>query len=276
MKKHILGIVALFIGGSIFVACNKKDVATVVPDSLTAMTQEFVTVQDIDENIETETDLALDARGGGGGNLGGCPEVTVVPDDGTFPKTITFDYGIDGCEGPHGRIRKGQIVVEISDSLRNAGATKTVTFVDFSVDDIQIAGNRTFVNNGTDEVGNVSFTKTGTMNFTFPDGGTSERTYSYTRTQTRGAETHFRFDDVFEITGASNGINKNGVAYSSEILETIIKRNNCPWIPRGVVALTFDGKTRTINYGNGTCDRFAEVTFPDGGTKIIRIHHRWW
>jgi hypothetical protein len=275
MKKHILGIIALFFVGSIFVACNKEDVAT-VPESLSALTQEFVTVQDLDEDIETETDLALDARNGGGDHLGDCPEVTVVPDDGSFPKTITFDYGEEGCEGPHGRIRKGQIVVEISDNLHNAGATKVVTFVNFSVDDIQIEGTRTFVNNGTDEVGNVSFSKTGSMNFTFPDGATSERTYSYTRTQIEGASTDLRFDDVFEITGSSNGVNKNGVAYSSEILEALIKRNNCRWIVKGIVALTFDGNTRTINYGDGTCNRFAEVTLPDGTTHIIRLHNRWW
>jgi len=275
MKKHILGIVALFFVGSIFVACNKEDVGTVIPDSLSTVTQDFVTVQGIDENIETETDLALDARGGGGGNLGGCPEVSVVPDDGSFPKTITFDYGTDGCEGPHGRIRKGQIVVEISDSLRHAGATKTVTFVNFSVDSIQIEGNRTFVNNGTDDTGNISFSKTGSMNFTFPDDATSERTYSYTRSQIEGAETHLRFDDVFEITGSSNGINRKGVAYSSEILEALVKRNNCPWIVKGIVALTFDGNTRTINYGDGNCDPLAEVTLPDGTTHTIRINrHR--
>ena len=45
-----------------------------------------------------------------------CPEVTHSADPGTFPQTITIDYG-DECEDRHGRIKSGLIVIEISGPL---------------------------------------------------------------------------------------------------------------------------------------------------------------
>ncbi|MAT53343.1 MAG: hypothetical protein CMN32_02600 [Saprospirales bacterium] len=257
--------------GVFLTACNKEDLTLGFEDSeqMVASTDQ-TTSEDLYADVEDQVDLAIETRGAGQD----CPEVTVEPADGSYPRTITIDFG-DGCEGPNGRIRKGQIVVTVSDTMSNEGATRTTTFVDFFIDDAQIEGTKTLTNLGPDADGNVTFQRTVDGQITFPNGDVATWQADHFITQIEGADTPTCFDNVFAITGGSSGVNRHGKAYSTEILEPVIRKKTCPWRVAGVLSLTVEDKTVTIDYGDGSCDRKAILTAPDGTQHVILIK-KWW
>lgn len=279
MKKLLLTLATVFALTLVFTACNKNnDDTDVALTKDVTTTEDLATAQDLFQSTEDEIDYELEERGPTGPNGPVCPTVTVSPTDGSFPRTVTIDYGTDGCEGPDGRVRRGQIVVTQTDSMRNAGAVRVATLVDFYVDDAHLQGTKTWANQGFDAEGNVTLTRTVEgASITFPDGDVITWQANHTITQIAGGATPQRFDDVVQITGNSSGVNRNGVAFSNIISDAdpLIKRKSCPWVESGTMEMTVGDRTRSINYGDGVCDRFAFLTLNNGQT--IRIHIRnWW
>lgn len=270
MKKNLFLLSMLFALPFLFTACNKDDKAT---DDMEVVTSEDVlTAQDLVEDTEAEVDYELDSRD----PEDDCPIVTITPNDGSYPRTITIDYGTEGCEGLNGRIRKGVIEVTLSDTMINAGAVRTVTFVGFSVDDVQIAGSKSLTHNGLNAEGQRTFTReVSDMSLTFPNGEVIEWEAVQQLTLVEGTGTPQRIDDVMQIEGGSSGVNRNGNPFTSQITTPLIKPFTCPWVVSGVREVTVNDHTWSLNYGDGDCNKFAEMTRPNGTTKIVVIR-RWW
>ncbi len=249
----------------LFTSCEKDNALTTEEQLETS--DEVATAVDLVEDVEEQVDLAVELRGGDGD---GCPTITVTPDDKTFPRKVVIDYG-DGCKGKNDRVRKGKIVVTQSKPMNETGAVREVTYVKFYIDDAKIEGSRKVTNQG-----NHTFKHEIVSKITFPDGKVVERKATHTFKQIAGADTpNIRLDDVFAITGGSNGVNHKGTSYSVEITKALIKKRACPWIVAGEKVVTMGDRTMTINYGDGECDRKATATLPSGETKEIRLH-RWW
>ena len=139
-----------------FVACNKDEDVSTGDDLETLTSEDVLTAQDLIQDTQEEIDYELENRD----PEDDCPIITIDPNDGTFPRTITIDYGTEGCEGWNGRIRKGIIQVVVTDTMINEGATRTVTFIDFSVDDVQVEGVKTLTNTGLNDEGQRTFSRT--------------------------------------------------------------------------------------------------------------------
>lgn len=265
MKKVFFLIAALLMGVALFQSCKKDEAA-----DLNVMTSEdLATNEDFSEEIDFAADVAIEDRGSGGA----CPTVTLAQPWGTWPNTITIDYGPDGCTGPNGEhLLRGKIIIEQSDDMFSAGAVRTKTFDGFFVDDVEVEGTKSWTNNGKDAAGNWSYTKTATgMVLRYPDGTTTSWNHTHTSTLVQGGNTLTHWDNVWSTTGNSSGTNRNGVNYTSTITEPLIKRATCRWISEGLVEFTRDGQTATLDFGNGTCDRFGTLTLPNGDTVIIKL-----
>lgn len=271
MKKVLFSFVALSI---FFASCNKETQQEIIEESVTT-SEDIAALENLTQDTEDEVDMIIDEINTNSLVTNECPTVTVTPDDGSFPRTVTIDYGTDGCEGPNGRIRKGQIIVTQTDFMRIGGAVRTVSLQDFSIDDVAIEGTKTWTNQGYDEDGNVSITRQVSKTITYPDGTQASWEVNHTLSQIEGADTEAWMDNVYQITGGSSGINRNGVAFSATITEPLTKNKFCRWIQSGVKEYTFGEYARTLDYGDGTCDNKAEVTFANGQTRIIRIR-AWW
>ena len=254
----------------LFTACKKDEETTIQREQIMAA-EDQTSANDLYEDVDEQVDQAIETRGGGGD----CPTVTIDPIDGSYPRTMTVDFGTDGCTGPDGRTRKGQIVVNLTDSLANPGAIRTATFVDFYVDDAHLEGTRTLINQGLDGNGNLTFSRAVVGGkITFPNGESASWEANHLLTLVEGSNTAILLDNVWEITGGATGVNRNGKAFSTEIVTPLLKRRACRWTVSGTKMLTIDDKILTIDYGNGDCDRKAVVTGPNGGTREILI--RWW
>jgi hypothetical protein len=264
-----------FCGALLFTAC-KKDETTAVQTEQFVASEDQTTADNLYQDVDDQVDEAIETRGGGD-PTSVCPVITITPDDGSYPRTMTIDYGTDGCPGPGGRTRKGQVVVVLSDTLIQPGATRTVNFVDFYIDDAKIEGTRTLLNEGFDANGNIKLNRTVTNGkITFPNGEYATWEAAHIVQQVEGGNTpNVVLDNVFEITGGSSGVNRHGKSFQVTITEPLVKKRGCFWIVEGVKTLTVETKTATIDYGDGTCDNKAEVTLPNGTTKEITIK-RWW
>lgn len=272
-----LAFSALFLG-LLFTACKKEEdnqLTQAETQQIVAAGQDQATAEDLFDDVDYQVDWAIDTRGGGG-TFPDCPTVTLEPADGSYPRTLTIDFG-DGCTGLDGRTRKGQIIVTQSAAFHVAGATRVATLQNFYVDDAHIEGTRTIINQGFDAQGNITFTRTVEGGkITYPDGSQASWQSSYTLTQVEGGNTPLiLLDNVFEITGTGSGVTRNGKEYSVAVTSPLVKRRICAWVVSGVLELTLNSKTVTLDYGNGVCDRKAILTLPNGEQREILVR-RWW
>lgn len=272
MKTIIKLLTSTLIFGLFFTAClpDKEEELTTEEktEQMIISSEDHANSEDFYQDIEDRVDEAIEKSGGGGD----CPTVSASPDWQTYPRTITIDFG-EGCEGPRGRTRKGKIVVEVTDNIFNVNAKRTATLIDFSIDGIEIEGTRTLKNEGYDADGNITISKLVTDGkITFLNGDVATWETDVLLTQTAGGTTPFNlFDNVFEITGNSSGINRNGKAYLVNIKKALVKDKICPWLVSGVLTLTVDNLDVSLDYGDGACDRKAVLTLPNGTEHEILI-----
>ncbi|NQY68813.1 MAG: hypothetical protein HRT72_13955 [Flavobacteriales bacterium] len=203
-----------------------------------------------------------------------------------FPATLTIDFGTEECSCKDGKKRQGKIVAVLTDRRRNAGSITTITLQDYEVDGYLVEGSKVVTNTTSDHQSSWTVEiKDGKI--TAPDDGGSV-TWESTRTRTwiEGEDTYIGnsdciasldafkeclLDDVFEVTGSSTGVNRNGVSFTVEIT-TSLQIEFCSdrrQITSGVVVIEpVDLKSRTVDYGSGECDNSATVTI-DGETFTI-------
>jgi len=186
--------------------------------------------------------------------------------------TITIDFG-DGCENKNGHFVSGKIIITYTDHILVPGAVQTLTFEDFYVDSVKVEGLRTRKNisEDLDDVLKFEITlKDGKL--IWPDGSEATRDARWMVTRIRANNP---LEDERHLDGAAEGQTRNEVDYSVTITETIVFKRGCRpvrlFIPvSGVKVLTLGERQRTIDYGDGTCDRWVAVT-SNGETYRVRL-----
>lgn len=177
-----------------------------------------------------------------------------------YPKTVTIDFGT-GCTDANGVEHQGKIIVETSAPFEQTGATRTITFDGFQIDGRTIEGQRTEINEVTDEAtGYVTYTFTSEMTFGChrPEGGTT-RTTSGTKTWISGFDTETTTDNIFQIVSTTTGNGRKGT-FTRTVTEPLIIDESCKYPTQGVVTMECKRGTSTIDFGNGACDNIATVT----------------
>lgn len=204
--------------------------------------------------------------------IGNNVTVTVSPEDGSFPKTVTIDFGANGSIGLDGRFRKGKIVLHYTAPIRESGAVLTVTLVDYKTGRISVEGTKVITNLSAG--GNIKYSVQVTDGkVTFPNG----RGYAYQKmkyvTQVAGGATSQLSDDVFEIEGSSQTNFNNGVIVKLNTDTPLVKKIGCPWISAGVLNIKVNDFALALDYAfpaNGDCDNKALLSWNAGAnTKIV-------
>ena len=200
-----------------------------------------------------------------------CPSITISA--GTFPKTITINYGT-GCSGFNGSTRSGKIIINVTDKRTVTGATRTVTFDNYYFNGIKIEGIKELKNLGPNSSQNmvISDKLTGGK-LTLPSGKTIERTTDHQREFIAGWNTKTIWDDECLISGVATGKNINGITYTNTILTPLHWVRACEFIVSGTVKFERTGVTPAVlDYGTGTCDAKATVTRGTQTKDIILKH----
>lgn len=190
--------------------------------------------------------------------IGANAVITVTPDENTYPKTVTIDFG-DGNICPDGKFRKGKIVLHFTGPVRHSGSVVTITLVDFQLGRLKIEGTKVITN--LSENGNIKFSVQVTGGkVTYPN----ERSYTYEKlkyvTQIAGGATDEISDDVYSIEGSSKTTFKNGIVIAINIKDALIKKVSCAWVSAGTLNVKVGTHEFSLNYGfpnNGDCDNKA-------------------
>lgn len=203
-----------------------------------------------------------------------CAEVT----HDTEAMTITIDFG-ESCEGKGGKVFEGQILISYTGRRLIPGSSWTTTFNEFKIDGNQILGVHTVENISESLESNPTFYVTlSDGQVLFADGGTATREVEKTKVWIRATNP---LNDEFHLLEGStaNGTNKEGVAYSTEVLEDIVVKNICKLdgihVPVDGVKQVIKGEREyTIDFGDGECDNLATVTPKDGESQTIELERK--
>ena len=202
--------------------------------------------------------------------IGLCATITITPNDSTYPKTITIDFG-DGCLCADGKFRKGAIIINLTGPIRRSGSVATITFRDFYLNRAHIEGTKTISN--LSENGDVKFTvQVVGGKLTFPTG----RGYSYDGIkyvkQIEGGSTRIVRDDVYSIEGRSKTEFNSGLTVMLNTESPLIKKVACPWISNGTLKIKINDRVLFLDYGapnNGDCDNKALLTWNSGSSSRL-------
>jgi len=204
--------------------------------------------------------------------IGNCADITVTPNDSTYPKTIIIDFG-NGCLGLDGKFRSGAIIIHLTAPLRRPGSVVTITFRNFYVNRVHLQGTKIISNLSEPPVHKWSVQVVGGK-VTFPSG----RGYSYqsakVKTQVGGMDTRIVRDDVYEFTGRSQTEFNNGLTITLNTETPLVKKVACPWISDGKLKIKINDRVLFLNYGfpdDGQCDNKALLTWNNGNNQRVII-----
>lgn len=187
----------------------------------------------------------------------------------TANRVLTIDFG-DGCVGPYGRERSGKIIVTYADEGGIFISDRTITFDNYVVNNIEISGEifiERAVRNDRNNYQNTYTLRDYTLNF--PDGNTfvtnGNRVREWIEVEGEGDPS----TNKFQITGSLNGESTRGVNWNHTIVEPIIVDFSClasgnmlrtSGIKEVKFSLRNRERTRTVDYGDGSCDGTYTVT----------------
>lgn len=284
MKKAIfsLALATAFLL-TLFSACNKDDEQKITDEDVESV-QDVAYEDALMDNIYESVDDDMYTLDNSGYNPDKafadkediCRIITVdVPDSTSFPKTITIDYG-DGCTSIINGdtiTKSGVIQIVVTGRYFVQDSQRIMTFQDFFVNGMQVEGTRTVTSNGW--ASNFEFSWNISLEggrLTFEDGTEVTREVSGTRTLVTNG-TLIRTDDYWLVQRTASGINFMGDSYVREVIEPLQKNFGCPFFVSGVIEITRnETEVITIDFGDGTCDRYATIT-KDGETRTIML--RW-
>ncbi len=203
--------------------------------------------------------------------LGNCVTITVSPNDSTYPKTITIDFGPNGCWCADGKHRRGAIVLHLIGPIRRSGSVLTITFRDFYINRAHIEGTKIISN--LSENGNIKFTvQVVNGKVTLPSGrGFKYNGIKYVK-QVEGGGTRGIRDDVYNIEGRSQTEFNGGLVITLNTESPLVKKVICPWISNGKLKAKINDRVLFLDYGapnNGDCDNKALLTWNNGNNQRL-------
>lgn len=258
MKTKLLKIFTLMIAfGVLFTSCD-TDLST--PD----VDDESLQDGALGERAVGDVFGMVNTGPGSGKAAGDCGIFTF--DIGSRILTITFPN--EGCTGNDGVIRSGVINAAFSGTWLEPGSSVEITFVNYKRDGKTLSGTITVVYTSGGE--QPVFTLTAiNMSLTFPDSKQITWESSNTFTWLVGATTPDKMDDVYSISGATEGTARNGKEFKRVATE-LVTSATCRWFTSGNLVLTiYDGDNEDI-YNMTFSEPCGTVTIIYNGITITR------
>ncbi len=254
------------------ISCSKndnEDSTTITKDEASINAQADVATDDVADVIEQELELSQRSTNSEPeiAIASSCPTISRTPAFGTLLTvgdnvSKTIDFGV-ACER-NGNVLKGKIIISFIYDPTATTKTVTYTFDNFFHNKRLINGTKTFKKTitatGTTVVMDMDFT------MTLVDGRTIKRDGTRTRNIIEGFNTPLDFsDNVYQVTGNWTTTYPNNSIQTSTITTPLVIKIAClptnSAISSGVITFVRNGRTATLDYGNGACDKLAVFTY---------------
>jgi hypothetical protein len=291
MKSNIV-LITMAIAGIGLVSCQKfessesnTNLTDTLSDNLLTAQSDIISIQTGHICTDDIQSVSLIKFGNGHGNDGilyDVPEMhmmfrmphlsscaTISVNDSTYPQIIVIDYG-EGCTNGRGHVKKGKILIEVTDTLVAAGSIKSIKTEDFYIDSMKVDLVATIENIGKNNSGNWVIACNYNQTITSQLGDVIKEIYSDTSVWTSGFETIEKDDDVFTKTGSGTKTINDTVKYSQIITSPLLFDRSCEYVKSGIIKIIKGADEIIIDYGDGTCDNTATVT-TNGTTETIDL-----
>lgn len=184
----------------------------------------------------------------------GCEEITV--DTTGSPRTIIIDYKYIGCEGQD-QDRYGRLLADFFGKFGVNGSAVDITFSNyFFGETYEVSGKIRVIFKEDNASGQETHT------FYLQEGKVydGEATLSWTASQ-NWTVVASGDSETYEITGNSNGVNRKGNTFTSEITKTNVLSDACIYTLSGGKDIDVKNLSlRQLDFGSGSCDGLAEAT----------------
>ncbi len=273
LKVVLIGLVLMVI------SCSKEDAETVefesseavitatelkVSDESELISEEVTAIaEDVYAADEISTTSKVDFRSD---YLPDCVTIATVVTDTT--KERTLDFG-EGCELPNGNTLSGIIKLSYVKDMTLAQKTIALVLENFTFNGVSVEGGADILRVRSNENGNPQGTANASFNATWPEGETASFTGTRTREWIEGYGSGFWGDNVFLITGKRTFINKAGNTFDKEVVSPLRRELSCRFIVSGVLDITRNENTASLDFGDGSCDAKGILTLPDGSSEEV-------
>ena len=154
--------------------------------------------------------------------------------------------------------------LNITYGIGESSATYTATFEDFFVGTIKVNGTRTFTLTGSEEANSLSFSITSNVSLEFEDG----ETISENGTKTFAIVFEEGEDTLWNLSGNwTVQLDGNTYTISGNVSTNFI----CEYWTQGTMNISKNGLAVDVDFGDGTCDDQAVLTYPNGATQNITL-----
>ncbi len=195
-----------------------------------------------------------------------CVVVTSIVTDTTREKTI--DFG-DGCELPNGNVLSGIINLSYAKNMEEASKNIALSLENFTFNGVSVEGTANVVRVRSNGNGNPQATTDASFNATWPEGETASFEGSRTREWIEGYGSGFWGDNVFLITGKRTYIGRLGNVYIKEVITPLRRELSCRFIVSGVLEISRNDNTASLDFGDGSCDAQGTLTQADGTEREV-------
>ncbi|QLG46919.1 hypothetical protein [Costertonia aggregata] len=175
--------------------------------------------------------------------------------------TVTFNNcNLNGSDNVNGTL---SVVYASTENT----ASFTATYTDFFVGNIKLTGTRSYSFNANADDTAYTFSVTSDITVTMAD----ESVISESGTKTFGfAYNQMEETFVFTLSGDWT-LNVDDDTYAINVTSDLEGNLGCDYLTRGVMAINKNGLEVSVDFGDGTCDDKAELTYPNGTKEDISL-----
>lgn len=261
MKNSFYYLPAVLLLALIVSSCSKDEVTSDAlfdaQEDVAAIEQELLSVEqmaDIEDEVYSGRIISTD------------PLATPVCATRTWEvvgnsRVLTIDFGSESCLCQDGLYRRGVIKETFTGPRLAEGSTRKTDFIGYFVMDRQFNGSKLMT-----YTGNHVYTRVTDMNLQIGPSAASWYADQVVE-MIAGYDTDIRQDDIFQVTGDGYGTRRNGIGYTSDITEPLLRKMEAGCYRNfvdGVMTFTNDeGVVTILDYdplGGAPCDRLASVT----------------
>lgn len=229
-----------------------SDEAEMISEEVTTIAEDVYATDEI--SIISKVDYRSDY-------LPDCVTITTVVTDTTREKIINFG---EGCELPNGNVLSGIINLSYVKNMEAASKSIALNLEDFTFNGVTIEGSADILRVRSNENGNPQGTANASFSATWPEGDTASFDGTRTREWIEGFGSGFWGDNVFLITGKRTYVGREGNVFVKEVTIPLRRELSCRFIVSGVLEISRNDNTASLDFGEGSCDAKGILTQPDG------------
>jgi phage tail tube protein FII len=280
MKKRIkrMNLVGmLFFASLLIFSCKKEESPELIVEQETFDVAELKAsdeaeliseeILNIGEDVYTSDEIITTSKSNYSSDyLPDCVTITTVVTSTSKEKTI--DFG-DGCELPNGNILSGIIYLSYLKDMDLATKTLSLDLENFVFNGVAVEGSASVERMRSNSNGNPQADAVASFSAEWPDGSTASFTGNRTREWIEGFGSGFWGDNVFLISGKGTYTGQMGNVFMKETITPLRRELSCRFIVSGVLELSRNDATASLDFGDGSCDAKGILTHPDGTTEEI-------